>query len=120
MPTSVSWNIQSARASGAVPDPLLAVLDRFADVHVLCLQEVASGFRAQDGAPAVDCFAAVAARLPGWQLAAFTPLDRLSRAGERRRLGTLICSRYPMLQVLRHSLPWPADPNQPSMPRGAL
>lgn len=120
MPTFVSWNTQSARPSGAGLDRLLAALDRFADADVLCLQEVASGFRAQDGAPAVDCFAALAARLPGWQLAAFAPLDRRSREGERRRLGTMICSRYPMLQVLRHSLPWPADPDQPSLPRGAL
>jgi endonuclease/exonuclease/phosphatase family metal-dependent hydrolase len=120
MPTFVSWNIQSARTSGAGRDRLLAALDRFADAHVLCLQEVASGFPGEDGGPAIDCFAAVAARLPGWQMAVFTPLDRLSRAGERRLLGTLICSRYPLLQVLRHSLPWPADPDLPSLPRGAL
>lgn len=121
MPTFVTWNIQSAQAADGVDaGPLLAALDRFADADVLCLQEVASGFRARDGAPAADWFAAVAARLPGWHLAPFAPLDRLAREGMRQRLGTLVCSRYPMLQVLRHSLPWPADPDRPSMPRGAL
>jgi endonuclease/exonuclease/phosphatase family metal-dependent hydrolase len=121
MPTFVTWNIQSARtADGVDAGRLLAPLERFADAHVLCLQEVASGFCARDGAPAADWFAALAARLPGWHLASFAPLDRSSRDGACQRLGTLVCSRYPMLQVLRHSLPWPADPDQPSMPRGAL
>jgi endonuclease/exonuclease/phosphatase family metal-dependent hydrolase len=120
MPTFVTWNIQSARGSAVEAGRLLAALDRFADADVLCLQEVASGFRAQDGAPAQDWFAALAARLPGWHLASFAPLDRSAPEGARQRLGTLVCSRYPVLQVLCHSLPWPADPDQPSMPRGVL
>jgi endonuclease/exonuclease/phosphatase family metal-dependent hydrolase len=121
MPTFVTWNIQSARTDGGIDAGRLpAALGRFAAADVLCLQEVASGFRGRDGASAADWFAALAACLPGWHLARFAPLDRLAQEGKRQRLGTLVCSRYPMLQVLRHSLPWPADPDQPSMPRGAL
>jgi endonuclease/exonuclease/phosphatase family metal-dependent hydrolase len=46
--------------------------------------------------------------------------DSGSTDAPRRRLGSMIFSRHPVLQVLRHSLPWPADPAVPSMPRVAL
>ena len=122
MPTFVTWNIQSARtrADGLDPGRIVAALDRFADAHVLCLQEVAAGFSDPDGTARGDWFTALAAQLPGYQFAALAPLDRFSRGGAHERLGSVVCSRYPMLQVLRHSLPWPADPEQPSMPRGVL
>jgi endonuclease/exonuclease/phosphatase family metal-dependent hydrolase len=121
MPRFVTWNMQWAgTADGRGRAQRSAALARLADAHVLCLQEVACGFPAPGGATIEDGFAAVAAQLPGHQVAAFTPLERRAPDGARQRLGTMICSRYPVLQVLRHSLPWPADPDQPSMPRGAL
>lgn len=120
MPTLVTWNMQSARADTDGGDTAGAVLARLADAHVICLQEVASGFSTQDGRPIGDAFAAVAAQLPGHHLASFAPLDRRGPEGARQRLGSVVCSRYPVLQVLRHSLPWPADPGHPSLPRGAL
>ena len=121
MPTFVTWNMQAAAAcDGADGASRAAALARLADADVICLQEVASGFPAQDGRAAGDAFAAVAAHLPHHHRAAFPPLERSAPDGGRQRLGTVVCSRYPVLQVLRHSLPWPADPGHPSLPRGAL
>lgn len=119
----LSWNIQSARspAGGADLDGVLAGLDRFAPgVDVLCLQEVACGFPARDGSPGGDQFAGLARRLPGWHCAGAYAVDTPAPDGGRRRLGSMVFSRHPILQVLRHSLPWPADPAVPSIPRIAL
>jgi endonuclease/exonuclease/phosphatase family metal-dependent hydrolase len=118
----LSWNIQSARApgGGADIDAVLACIDRFAPgADVLCLQEVACGFPARDGSPAGDQFAALLQRLPGWRAARAYAVDTLAPDGGRRRLGSMVFSRHPILQVLRHSLPWPADAT-PGMPRVAL
>ncbi len=117
------WNIQSARSpsGGTDLDGVLACLDRFAPAAgVLCLQEVACGYPARDGSPGGDQFAGLARRLPGWQCASAYAVDTLAPDGGRRRLGSMVFSRHPILQVLRHSLPWPADPAAPSMPRVAL
>jgi endonuclease/exonuclease/phosphatase family metal-dependent hydrolase len=118
----LTWNIQSARApgGGADLDGVLACLGRFApDADLLCLQEVACGFPARDGSPGGDQFAGLTQRLPGWQAARAYAVDTLAPDGARRRLGSMVFSRHPILQVLRHSLPWPADAT-PSMPRVAL
>ena len=122
MPKFVSWNIQSARSTGGGADlgRVVAALDRFSDADVLCLQEVACGFTASDGSPLGDQFAGLAARLPGYGISCATMVDTLAPGGGRSRLGTAVFSRYPVLQVLRHSLPWPADPGVMSMPRTAL
>jgi endonuclease/exonuclease/phosphatase family metal-dependent hydrolase len=114
----VSWNIQSARRRpgdgwARIVDAL-AGFSGFADVDILCLQEVAAGFGGGDG------FAALAARLPGYHAAGAAALDVCAPDGGRRRLGCMTLSRYPLVQVLRHSLPWPADLAVPSMPRIAL
>jgi endonuclease/exonuclease/phosphatase family metal-dependent hydrolase len=112
----VTWNVQSARASACATEwaTIAAALDRFADVDILCLQEVSCGFAAGDG------FAALAARLPGYHAASALALDVLAPGGARRRLGCMSFSRFPILQALRHALPWPADPAVPSMPRTVL
>ena len=122
MPKLISWNIQSARSAdgGADPGQVVAALDRFSEFDVLCLQEVACGLDARDGSRIEDQFAGLAARLPGYVASCATPLDTLAPDGGRRRLGSMVFSRYPVLQVLRHSLPWPVDPKVMSMPRSAL
>jgi endonuclease/exonuclease/phosphatase family metal-dependent hydrolase len=122
MPKLITWNIQSARSAGGGADPgrVVAALDRFSEFDVLCLQEVACGFNARNGSPLGDQFSSLAARLPGYSLSCATPLDTLAADGLRCRMGTAVFSRYPVLQVLRHSLPWPADPAVMSMPRAAL
>jgi endonuclease/exonuclease/phosphatase family metal-dependent hydrolase len=126
----ITWNIQSARSpdGGADIDGVLACLDRNftlssdadAPVDVLCLQEVACGFPARDGSIIGDQFAELARGLPGWEAVRACAVDTLAPDGGRRRLGSMVFSRHPILQVLRHSLPWPADPEVPSIPRIAL
>lgn len=118
----LSWNIQSARApgGGSDVDGVPACIERFAPgADVLCLQEVACGFPARDGSPGTDQFAALVQRLPGRHAASALAVDSLAPDGGRRRLGNMVFSRHPIRQVLRHSLPWPADAT-PSMPRVAL
>ena len=118
----ITWNIQSGRSPDGKPDlaRLVACLDRFARFDVVCLQEVASGFDPDRE----DQFAALLARMPGYASASayacdVDPADG-SLDGPRRRTGSMILSRHPLLQVLRHSLPWPHDAAAPGTPRLAL
>jgi endonuclease/exonuclease/phosphatase family metal-dependent hydrolase len=118
----ITWNIQSARspAGSADLDRIIACLDRFSDFDVLCVQEVASGFALRDGSESGDQFAGLARRLPGYTAVEGIFTDTLHADGGRKRLGCMIFSRHPVLQVFRHSLPWPPDAEVMSMPRGAL
>lgn len=118
----ITWNIQSGRslAGGTDLDRLVGRLERFADFDVLCLQEVACGYPVRDGSTTGDQFAGLAARLPGYAAARAIAVDTTQADGSRRLLGNMIFSRFPVLQVLRHSLPWPPDPAVMSMPRVAL
>lgn len=122
MPQLVTWNIQSARSpdGGADIERVIATLTRFEGADILCLQEVADGFPAPDGSPGTDQFAALASVLPGHHASTALALDVAGPGGTRRRLGCMTLSRFPVLQALRHSLPWPNDPAVPSMPRVAL
>jgi endonuclease/exonuclease/phosphatase family metal-dependent hydrolase len=118
----ITWNIQSARspAGGADLDRIIACLDRFSDFDVLCVQEVACGFAARDGSEGGDQFAGLARRLHGYTAIEGVFTDTMHADGGRRRMGCMTFSRHPVLQVLRHSLPWPPDAEVMSMPRGAL
>jgi endonuclease/exonuclease/phosphatase family metal-dependent hydrolase len=118
----ITWNIQTARtpAGGTDLDHIITCLDGFSDFDVLCVQEVASGFSDRDGHDLGDQFAALAARLPAFTAVAGVFNDTLHPGGGRRKLGSMILSRHPVLQVFRHSLPWPPHPDVMSMPRGLL
>ncbi len=118
----ITWNIQSGRAPGGKVDlgRIIDCLNRFSDFDILCLQEVSAGFPARDGGAGGDQFAELAALLPGYTAASALAVDTLAPDGGRQRQGTMIFSRHPVLQVLRHSLPWPADPEVMSIPRIAL
>jgi endonuclease/exonuclease/phosphatase family metal-dependent hydrolase len=118
----ITWNIQSARtpAGGADLDHVVERLAGFADFDLLCLQEVGCGFPARDGSPGGDQFAGLAERLPGYRAVSAFALDAPGADGAPRRLGNMLFTRHPVLQVLRHALPWPADPEVASMPRCAL
>lgn len=118
----ITWNVQSARTAAGSADwqQVAAALGRFPDAAILCLQEVASGFTARDGSPGGDGFAALAAALPAWHAATAIALDVAGPDGGRHRLGCMTFSRFPVVQVLRHSLPWPPDAAVPSMPRSVL
>jgi endonuclease/exonuclease/phosphatase family metal-dependent hydrolase len=118
----ITWNIQWGRgADGRVDlDRMVAHARRLADFDVLCLQEVSSGYPELAGSDGSDQFAGIAARLPDYQAVAGTATDVPGRAGGRRGFGNMILSRYPVMQVFRHLLPWPSDPGVASMQRLAL
>jgi endonuclease/exonuclease/phosphatase family metal-dependent hydrolase len=115
----VTWNIQWCLGVDGRVDPKRIVDEAraFCDFDVLCLQEVAANFPALKGSAGEDQFAAIAALLPGFTALEGIAVDTAAPDGARRRFGNLILSRLPVVQALRHQLPWPADPAVRSMPR---
>lgn len=123
-----SWNVQWGRDATGTVDFARTVREarRLVDFDVLCLQEVTRGFGTLPGHPGGDQFAELAALLPG-----FTVIEAIGSdlpaygggnggSGPRRQFGNAIATRLPVGQVIRHALPWPADPAAPSMQRVAL
>lgn len=119
----ITWNIQRGRGPGPTCslDRVVADLQAIADADVLCFQEVSSGFTDLPGCDGSNQFVGLAQRLPGYTPVAGLATDVLDEDGGGRRLfGNMIFSRYPVLQVFRHALPWPADDGVMSMQRIAL
>jgi endonuclease/exonuclease/phosphatase family metal-dependent hydrolase len=118
----VTWNIQWGRGVDNCVDldRIMAHARRFADFDVLCLQEVSSGYPDLPGCDGSNQFEGIAARLPGYTAVAAIATDVPGSGGERGAFGNMILSRYPVMQVFRHLLPWPADPGVMSMQRVAL
>jgi endonuclease/exonuclease/phosphatase family metal-dependent hydrolase len=119
----ISWNIQCARSPDGAAD-LDRVVERVlgfdAGFDILLLQEVGCGLPARDGSPGSDQFAALARRLDHLHSASAFALDTLNADGSPRRLGCMTFARRPIVHVRRHALPWPPDPDAPSMPRAVL
>ncbi|MBB5405238.1 endonuclease/exonuclease/phosphatase family protein [Paraburkholderia youngii] len=126
----VDWNIQwGCGVDGRVDlGRIVREARALCDFDVLCLQEVTRGFNEAPaagglkGAPSSDQFAELAALLPEMSVldAIGSDLPSLGASRHRRQFGNAIVTRLPVRQVLRHSLPWPADPAKPSMLRVAL
>ncbi|CAB3793227.1 endonuclease/exonuclease/phosphatase family protein [Paraburkholderia fynbosensis] len=127
----VDWNIQWGLGVDGRVDLGRIVREARAlcDFDVLCLQEVTRGFNDEPqagglkGHPSPDQFAELATLLPEMTVIDAIGSDLPSlRDGlaPRRQFGNAIATRLPVRQVLRHSLPWPADPAKPSMLRVAL
>jgi endonuclease/exonuclease/phosphatase family metal-dependent hydrolase len=118
----LSWNIQWCRGLDGRVDParIAAEARRLADPDIACFQEVADNFATLEGSRGEDQVAALAREFARYEIAYGVAVDVSDGAGGRRRFGNLILSRLPIRGVLRHSLPWPADPEVPSMPRAAL
>jgi len=120
----ISWNVQWGRDADGKVD-LAHTIDearRLADFDVLCLQEVTRGFGTLPGHPGDDQVAELASMLPGYTVvhAVGADLPPLTRDAPRRRFGNALATRLPIERVIRHALPWPADPAAPSMQRVAL
>ncbi len=116
----ITWNIQSGRGCDGRVDlaRIVRVARGIADFDVLCLQEVASNF---PELPAHgDQFAGLQRLLPDYAGIAGFGTDVRAPDGGRRQFGNLVLSRLPVLQAFRHLLPWPADPDVPSMQRVAV
>lgn len=118
----VTWNIQWGCGRDGRVDlaRVLAHARALADFDVLCLQEVADGWPDLPGGAPGNQFHDVARALPGFAAIEGVAVDLPGPGGARRRFGNLLLSRLPVLQVLRHQLPWPADANVPSMARVAV
>ncbi|MCG7401096.1 MULTISPECIES: endonuclease/exonuclease/phosphatase family protein [Caballeronia] len=126
----VDWNIQWGRGVDGRVDLARIVAEAKAlhDFDVLCLQEVTRGFHESEqagglkGGPGADQFAELEALIPGATVidGIGSDLPPVGAGIARRQFGNAIVSRLPVRQVLRHSLPWPADPAKPSMLRVAL
>lgn len=118
----IQWNIQWCRGLDGRVDPrrIAEAARSFADFDVLCLQEVAANYPALAGSAGEDQVAALSALLPEYEPVFAAAVDAPGGHGSRRRFGNMIFSRYPVRQVFRHSLPWPAHADTPSMPRIAL
>ncbi len=117
----MTWNVQWCRGVDGRVDParIAAEVKRIADPDVVCMQEVAQEFPELEGSRGEDGPAELSRALPGYERAEVWPVDRAGARG-RGRFGNLVLSRLGIGRVLRHSLPWPAAPETPSMPRAAL
>jgi endonuclease/exonuclease/phosphatase family metal-dependent hydrolase len=117
-----TWNVQWCRGLDGRVDParIAAGLRRLGDPDVACLQEVASGFADLPGSQGEDLPAELARALPQHESVVGWAVDVPGAGGLRKRFGNMLLSRLPVGRVLRHSLPWPAAPEEPSMPRCAV
>jgi endonuclease/exonuclease/phosphatase family metal-dependent hydrolase len=118
----IQWNIQWCCGLDGKVDPrrIVESARSFADFDVLCLQEVAINYPALAGSAGEDQVAALSSFLPEYAPVFAIAVDVPGEHGVRRRFGNMIFSRFPVRQIFRHSLPWPAEDDTPSMPRVAL
>ena len=118
----ITWNIQWGRGIDLKVD--LARIARtareIADFDVLCLQEVAVNFPGLAGSRGENQVEELSRALPGYAAHYGIATDLDDGHGRLSRFGNLIFSRLPVIQVFRHLLPWPADPDVPSMQRIAV
>ncbi|HEX2199131.1 MAG TPA: endonuclease/exonuclease/phosphatase family protein [Burkholderiales bacterium] len=115
------WNVQWCRGlDGAVDPARIAAYTQAVGAEVACFQEIASNFPDLPGSNGEDQPVALWKDLPEYEPVVGWAVDIPSRTGMRMRFGNMILSRLPVQRVLRHSLPWPASPDTPSMPRIAL
>jgi endonuclease/exonuclease/phosphatase family metal-dependent hydrolase len=117
----ITWNIQWALGTDGIMDPARIVnhAKALADFDVLCLQEVADNWPELKASPGMNQFAAFAALLPGYQAIEGVALETRDSSGRPKRFGNMILTRLPVVQVLRHILPWPAVETN-NMARGLI
>ena len=118
----ISWNIQRGRGlhNTCSIARVVADLRHMSDFDVLCLQEVSSGYTDLPGADGANQFMQLARLLPGYTPLAGVATDVMGEGDARLLFGNMIFSRYPVVQVLRHALPWPLDAAVMSMQRSAI
>jgi len=118
----ITWNIQWGRGCDGVVD-LRRIVDTargLAEFDVLCLQEVACNYPGLPGSTGEDQPALFARLLPGYMPVFGIATDALADDGTRRLFGNMVLSRLPVVQVFRHLLPWPVDPDKTGMQRALV
>ena len=110
----VSWNIQVAKGVDDVvsAERIANDIKQLSDADIICLQEVLI----TPDANQVEQLS--------WHFPQHTPIfgaaiDRLDIRG-RLQFGNLILCRLPVLQIVHHKLPQPAEPATKHMPRQAI
>ena len=118
----ITWNIQWGLGCDGRVD-LKRIVDSaraFADFDLLCLQEVARNYPGLRDSGGRDQFALLAALAPGYTAVEGVAVERHAAGIGVQQFGNMILTRLPVIQVLRHRLPWPAEPALPTMQRMAL
>ena len=115
----ITWNIQWGRGiDGRVDlERIVRHARSMADFDAILMQEVADNFPGLAGNDDRDQFAELARLLPGFTAAAGFGVDVAGDGARRRRFGNVLFTRYSVLSMRRHALPWPADPGKKTMPR---
>ena len=118
----ITWNIQwGCGLDGRVDlDRIVATARELADFDVICFQEVADNYPALQGNDDRDQFAELARLLPGFGAAEAIAVEAPTADGRRRRFGNVLFTRYSILGMRRHALPWPVEPGRDTMPRVAV
>lgn len=118
----LSWNIQWGRGLDGRVDlaRTLRTLGELGDFDVICLQEVAVNFPGLPGSRGADQMAELSAGLPDYAAVYGAATDVPDGRGGRKCFGNALFSRLPVGQVWRHFLPWPAEPDAPSMQRALI
>ena len=115
----LTWNIQWGRGMDGRVDlgRILQTIRQLGEFDVVCLQEVAVNFPGLPGSRGEDGVAELSAGLPGYTAIYGAATDVPDGRGGRSQFGNAIFSRLPVGQIWRHLLPWPAEPDMPSMQR---
>ncbi|MEO8202507.1 MAG: endonuclease/exonuclease/phosphatase family protein [Betaproteobacteria bacterium] len=118
----LQWNIQWCRGMDGVVDParIARFAKAFADPDVICFQEVAINYPSLAGSTGEDQVDLLKAQFPGYTAVFGVAVEVPDDKGGRRQFGNLLLSRLPVRQSFRHTLPWPAESDTPSMPRVAI
>ncbi|MBM3526018.1 MAG: hypothetical protein FJX57_23970, partial [Alphaproteobacteria bacterium] len=118
MTSILSWNIQFGLGVDGVFDlaRIARVAKSMGDADVLCFQEVSVGFPEFDGG--ADQASGLAALFPSHAPVFIPAVDRAGTP--RKRFGNMILSRLPVLDIVSHALPRPADARVIHMQRQAL
>ena len=110
----LSWNIQAAKGVDGITsvERIANDIKKLADADVICLQEVlvtATDNQVQQ----------LSQYFPEHTVVFGAAVDRLDGTG-RLQFGNLIMCRLPVLQIVNHKLPQPAEPDVRHMPRQAI
>jgi endonuclease/exonuclease/phosphatase family metal-dependent hydrolase len=118
----LTWNIQWGRGMDGRVDlaRIASEIRAMGDFDVVCLQEVAVNFPGLPGSAGEDQIAMLTAAMPGYTPIYAAATDVSDGRGGRKLFGNAILTRLPVGQVYRHLLPWPMDPEVPSMQRVLL
>lgn len=118
----LTWNIQWGRGmDGRVDLPrIAAAIQAIGRFDLICLQEVAVNFPGLPGGTDDDQLSILARHFPGYTPIFAGATDVPDVRGGRKLFGNALLTRLPVGQVYRHLLPWPNDPEVPSMQRVLL